>query len=206
VELRQSYARVAKGATIKAGRPFAPCSNQWRAALIYAKQFKRMNCEIKLLRTRLGRAIRDSRRKTMGDEALGAAFAVPLIKASQFRGQKQRQRGWKLYSWHAPETECIAKGKGGQFIFYAKALPGNPYNGHTLRHVLQETEALTGREIERIYVDKGYVGHDAPKPKRLFCSGQNRGVQGQINAVMAPSATTSASSSSGWEHCCAKSS
>ena len=36
---------------------------------------------------------------------------MPLSKASQIRGQKKRQRGWKLYSWHAPETECIGKGK-----------------------------------------------------------------------------------------------
>ena len=187
--LRQSYARVAKRAAIKVGR------------YAHAKQFKRMNREIKFLRTRLGRVIRDIRRKTMGDEALGAVFAVALIKASQIRGQKQRQRGWKLYSWHAPETECIAKGKahkpyefgvkvsltttnrrckGGQFIVHAKALPGNPYDGHTLKEVLAETEALTGREIERVYVDKGYVGHHAPKPLRVFRSGQKRGVHGQI--------------------------
>ena len=189
VPLRQSYARVAKRAAIKVGR------------YAHAKQFKRMNREIKFLRTRLGRVIRDIRRKTMGDEALAAAFAVPLIKASQIRGQKQRQRGWKLYSWHAPETECIAKGKahkpyefgvkvsltttnkrakGGQFILHAKALPGNPYDGHTLAEVLAETQALTGREIERVYVDKGYVGHKAPKPMRVFRSGQKRGVHGQI--------------------------
>jgi IS5 family transposase len=189
VPLRQSYARVAKRAAIKVGR------------YAHAKQFKRMNREIKFLRTRLGRVIRDIRRKTMGDEALAAAFAVPLIKASQFRGQKQRQRGWKLYSWHAPETECIAKGKahkpyefgvkvsltttnkrakGGQFILHAKALPGNPYDGHTLAEVLAETQALTGREIERVYVDKGYVGHKAPKPMRVFRSGQKRGVHGKI--------------------------
>jgi IS5 family transposase len=99
VPLRQSYARVAKRAAIKVGR------------YAHAKQFKRMNREIKFLRTRLGRIIRDLERKTEGNEALGAAFAVPLIKARQIRGQKPRQRGWKLYSWHAPETECIAKGK-----------------------------------------------------------------------------------------------
>ncbi len=189
VPLRQSYARVAKRAAIKVGR------------YAYAKQFKRMNREVKFLRTRLGRVIRDIRRKIEGNEALGAAFAVPLIKASQIRGQKQRQRGRKLYSWHAPETECIAKGKahkpyefgvkvsltttnkrckGGQFILHAKALPGNPYDGYTLREVLAETEALTGREIERAYVDKGYIGHKAPKPMRVFRSGQKRGVHGQI--------------------------
>ena len=53
-------------------------------------------------------------------------------------------------------------------------------DGHTLKDVIEETEALTGREIERAYVDKGYVGHDAPKPGRVFRSGQKRGVHGQI--------------------------
>jgi len=52
--------------------------------------------------------------------------------------------------------------KGSQFILHATALPGNPYDGHTLKDVIQETEALTGREIERVYVDKGYRGHDVP--------------------------------------------
>ena len=70
--------------------------------------------------------------------------------------------------------------KGGQFILHAKALPGNPYDGHTLGQVIEETEALTGREIERTYVDKGYQGHDAPRPLRVFKSGQKRGVHGQI--------------------------
>jgi len=46
--------------------------------------------------------------------------------------------------------------------------------------VIEETQILTGREIERIYVDKGYVGHGAPKPGRVFRSGQKRGVHGQI--------------------------
>ena len=189
VALRQSYVRVAKRAAMMAGR------------YAHAKQFKRMNKQIGFLRTRLGRIIRDIRRKTDGDEGLQEVFAAPLSKARQIRTQKQRQRGWKLYSWHAPETECIGKGKarapyefgvkvsltatnkrckGGQFILHAKALPGNPYDGHTLKDVIEETEALTGREIERAYVDKGYVGHDAPKPNRVYRSGQKRGVHGQI--------------------------
>ena len=49
-----------------------------------------------------------------------------------------------------------------------------------MAEVLEETQALTGREIERAYVDKGYVGHKAPKPLRVFRSGQKRGVHGQI--------------------------
>ena len=100
---------------------------------------------------------------------------MPLSKAMQIRRQRQQQRGWNLYSWHAPETECVDKGKA-----HAKALPGNPYDGQTLTAVIEETETLTGREVERVYVDNGYRGHDAPEPLRVFRSGQKRGVHGQI--------------------------
>ncbi|CAM9704504.1 unnamed protein product [Phaeothamnion confervicola] len=79
---------------------------------IWAKQFKRMNGRIKFLHTRLGRIIRDIGRKTGCDAALQEVFAVQVqIRARQIRSQSPRQRGWKLYSWHAPETECIGKGK-----------------------------------------------------------------------------------------------
>ena len=187
--LRQSYARVAKRAALMAGR------------YIHAKQFKRANRELRFLRTRLGRLIRDIARKTRGDARLEEIFDGPLRKAHQIRWQRQNARGPKLYSWHAPETECIGKGKahkpyefgckvsiattnrrckGGQFVLHAKALPGNPYDGHTLRQVIEETEALTGRAIERAYVDKGYRGHNAPKPRAVFISGQKRGVHGVI--------------------------
>lgn len=70
--------------------------------------------------------------------------------------------------------------KGGQFVLHAKSLPGNPYDGHTLAEVVAETEALTGRALERIYADKGYRGHNAPRPRSVFLSGQKRGVHGVI--------------------------
>ena len=189
VRLRQSYIRIAKRAAMMAGR------------YAHAKQFNRHRRQLRLLRTRLGRLIRDIRRKIAGQEDIEAAFEVPLARASQIRSQQQRQRGWKLYSFHAPEVECIGKGKasapyefgvkvsivttnarapGGQFVLHAKALPGNPYDGHTLRDVIEDTQKLTGREIERAYVDKGYRGHDAQNPRRVFISGQKRGVFGAI--------------------------
>src|SRR5213083_1929859 len=34
--------------------------------------------------------------------------------------------------------------------------------------------------IERAYVDKGYRGHHTPNPRRVFMSGQKRGVFGRI--------------------------
>jgi transposase, IS5 family len=189
VRLRQSYVRIAKRAAMMAGR------------YAHAKQFNRHRRELRILRTRLGRLIRDIRRKIAGREEIEAVFSAPLSRASQIRSQQQRQRGWKLYSFHAPETECIGKGKasapyefgvkvsivttnarapGGQFVLHAKALPGNPYDGHTLRDVIEGTQKLTGCAIERAYVDKGYRGHDAQNPRRVFISGQKRGVFGAI--------------------------
>jgi transposase, IS5 family len=189
VRLRQSYLRIAKRAAMMAGR------------YAHAKQFNRHRRELRMLRTRLGRIIRDIRRKIAGQEQIAAAFEAPLSRASQIRLQQQRQRGWKLYSFHAPEVECIGKGKasapyefgvkasivstnarapGGQFVLHAKAFPGNPYDGHTLRAVIEGTEKLTGCEVERAYVDKGYRGHQTESPRRVFVSGQKRGVFGAI--------------------------
>jgi IS5 family transposase len=189
VQLRQSYQRIAKRAAMMAGR------------YAHAKQFKRHHRQLRLLRTRLGRIIRDVRRKIAGRTDIEAAFEWPLARANQIRSQQQRQRGWKLYSFHAPEVECIGKGKanapyefgvkasivttnarapGGQFVLHAKALPGNPYDGHTLGAVIDDTQKLTGCVIERVYVDKGYRGHNASNPRRVFISGQKRGVFGVI--------------------------
>lgn len=189
VVLRQSYLRLAKRAAMMAGR------------YAHAKQFKRHHRQLRFLRTRLGRIVRDIRRKIAGNAELETAFAAPLSRADQIRSQRQRQRGWKLYSFHAPEVECIGKGKaqapyefgvkasvvttnarapGGQFVLHAKALPGNPYDGHTLKQVIEDTERLTGCAIERAYVDKGYRGHNATNPRRVFISGQKRGVFGAI--------------------------
>ena len=189
LRLRQSYLRLAKRAAMMAGR------------YAHAKQFKRHQRQLRFLRARLGRLIRDIGRKIASQPQLQALFRWPLTRARQIRSQQQRQRGWKLYSFHAPEVECIGKGKasapyefgvkasitttnarapGGVFVLHATALPGNPYDGHTLGGVIAATEQLTGRSIERAYVDKGYRGHNTQLPHRVFISGQKRGVFGSI--------------------------
>jgi transposase, IS5 family len=186
VKLRQSYARVGKFALIQHQR------------YAHAKQFKRANRALKKLRTYLGRVIRDVTRKIEGDGWLEhVIFGHFLSRARRVRDQMQRQRGPKVYSLHAPEVECIGKGKahrpyefgvkvsvattlahasGGQFVTHVKALPGNPYDGHTLAAVIPDMEALIGNTIERILVDKGYRGHNAPPDYRfrVFTSGQKR--------------------------------
>lgn len=195
VGLRQSYERIGKLALIKHQR------------YAHAKQFKRANKALRTLRTQLGRVIRDIRRKISGNEALNAAFAVQLSLANRIREQRQRQRGKKVYSLHAPEVECIGKGKahkpyefgvkvsvatpiqrskGGQFVAHVKALPGAPYDGHTLEKVLPEIEEQIGVSLDRIVADAGYKGHNAPEKHRLkvFTSGQKRGVTDNIKKAL----------------------
>ena len=143
--------------------------------------------------------MRDIRRKIAGDPDRHAAFAHPLMLARRVREQRQHQRGRKVYSLHAPEVECIGKGKahrpyefgvkvsiattlnrsrGGQFIAHAKALPGNPYDGHTLAAVIPEIETQIGANLTRIVADRGYRGHNAPPDHKfnVYISGQRRRV------------------------------
>jgi IS5 family transposase len=193
VRLRQSYRRVAKRAAIMVGR------------YTHAHQFKRARRALKFLRIRLGRVIRDIRRKIAGNEALEERFADLLALAVRVRLQDHRQRGPKVYALHAPEVECIGKGKarapyefgckvsvatpatkpkGGQFVLHAKALHGNPFDGHTLGPVITELEALTGVETRRIHVDKGYRGHNHAQKFRVWISGQVRRVTAPIRREM----------------------
>ena len=193
VPLRQSYRRVAKRAAIMVGR------------YSHAHQFKRARRQLKFLRTRLGRVIRDIRRKIAGDEALQQRFATLLGLAQRVRSQDHRQRGHKVYSLHAPEVECIGKGKasapyefgckvsiatpatkprGGQFVLHAKALHGNPFDGHTLGPVIADLEQLTGVETRRIHVDKGYRGHNHKEKFRVWITGQVRRVTRTIRREM----------------------
>ena len=193
VRLRQSYRRVAKRAAIMVGR------------YTHAHQFKRARRELKFLRVRLGRVIRDIRRKIAGNELLEERFADLLALAVRVRLQDHRQRGPKVYALHAPEVECIGKGKarapyefgckvsvatpatkpkGGQFVLHAKALHGNPFDGHTLGPVITELEALTGVETRRIHVDKGYRGHNHAHKFRVWISGQVRRVTAAIRREM----------------------
>uniref|UniRef100_Q07JF3 Putative transposase n=1 Tax=Rhodopseudomonas palustris (strain BisA53) TaxID=316055 RepID=Q07JF3_RHOP5 len=193
VALRQSYLRLAKRAAIMVGR------------YTHAHQFKRARRALKFLRTRLGRIIRDIRRKIEGNAALEDRFAPLLDLAVRVMQQDHRQRGQKVYALHAPEVECIGKGKarkpyefgckvsvvtpvtapkGGQFVLHAKALHGNPFDGHTLGSIIADLQTQTGVEVERIHVDKGYRGHSYPNRFKVWISGQVRRVTKAIRREM----------------------
>jgi IS5 family transposase len=185
IRLRQSYMRVAKRARREA------------AKLIHSGRRRQAERQVRHLRTWLGRLFRDIGRKIAGDAVTEAAFAGPLGRIARLLRQRRGDRGRdKLYSLHAPEVECIGKGKvhvrfefgvkvsiattnalapGGQFVLGARALPGTPYDGHTLAEQIAQTERISGVEVERAYVDRGYRGHDADRA-RVILSGQKRGI------------------------------
>src|SRR5262245_5281204 len=71
---------------------------------------------------------------------------------------------------------------GGQFVTHAAALPGNPYDGHTLATVIPQMQALIGNILDRCITDAGYRGHNAPLDHKfkVYTAGQKRRVTPQI--------------------------
>ncbi len=184
VPLRQSYVRVGPRLLFK--------NNRYG----YARQTRRMRRTTSKLKTVLGRVVRDIERKLANQpEPVRAAFAEPLALSKRLLAQ-QRQDKNKLYALHAPEVECIAKGKvpkryefgvkvsiattnRSNLVIGAQSMPGNPYDGHTLKQALQQVERLTGHRPERCYVDLGYRGHDVDDVT-VFKARQKRGVTKSI--------------------------
>ena len=161
IQLRQSYKRKGKQALFR------------QARYAHAKQYKRARRETRKLKTYLGRVMRDIRRKVAEyDERLQYYLAM----ADRLLIQKKESKN-KLYSIHAPEVECISKGKAHKryefgvktgvtsthkdcWILGIRTFPGNPYDGHTLDASLKQSEKLTGEKINEAFVDLGYRGHD----------------------------------------------
>jgi IS5 family transposase len=179
IKLRQSYHRLGKR-TLRLANRYA-----------HARQMRRARREIKRLKTFLGRVARDITRKLAARPGLAPHFAEPLARVERLLAQKKSDHA-KLYALHAPEVECLAKGKAHKrYEFGVKvsvaatnrdglvvgmlALPGNPYDGHTLAPALAQAERITRTPVRRAYVDRGYRGHGLD-PGRVFISGQRRGV------------------------------
>ena len=182
VVLRQSYARKGPKALLKANR------------YAHARQYRRMRREVKTLRTYLGRVVRDIERKIASDPKRQGQFAEELSLARRLLKQQQHDRN-KLYSLHAPEVECLAKGKAhkryefgvkvsiaatnkSNFVVGAMALSGNPYDGHTLTGALEQVRRMSGQRIDEVFVDRGYRGH-GESLSEVYISGQKRGITTQ---------------------------
>lgn len=164
IELRQSYTFKSKKALLKQSR--------YR----HARQMKRAAREVRNLKTWLGRVVRDVERKVSNNEQLTSSFSESLSLAHRLLAQKRNDSN-KLYSLHAPEVECISKGKAHKkyefgckvsvattskdnFIVGLQAFHGNPYDGHTLKETVGQAEKLCGVKPQEVYVDRGYRGHN----------------------------------------------
>ncbi|MCH8135837.1 MAG: IS5 family transposase [Proteobacteria bacterium] len=184
VPLRQSYVRVGPRLLFK--------NNRYG----HARQLRRQRRTTRKLKTVLGRVYRDIERRLAEQPAsVQAAFAEPMALTKRLLVQLRHDKK-KLYALHAPEVECIAKGKAhkryefgvkvsiattnrSNLVVGAQSLPGNPYDGHTLSGALAQVERLTGVRPKRCFVDLGYRGHDVTDVD-VFKARQKRGVTKSI--------------------------
>ena len=178
IVLRQSFAKEGKALKRKAG------------GYAHAKQFKRLHRTVKRQRTIVGKLIREVRSR-LSTGAFNAAAAPTTLaalhtlleRADRIRTQQPKDKN-KLYALHAPEVECISKGKARiryefgvkvslavthkqGLIVGAKRFVGNPYDGHTLAAQINQSNTLiksTGSEVKQAFVDLGYRGVDADNP------------------------------------------
>jgi len=182
VLLRQSYTRVGRRALIM----------QQRYA--HAKHMRRAKRQLRKLRTYLGRVIRDITRKIAGNQELQDKFAELLKIATSLLSEQRFKRGRRIFSMHAPEVECIGKGKAHKpyefgvkvsvvatnksgFVVSCNTCPGRPHDARTLKPALEEAELFLGRTLHDadVAVDLGYRGHGCgalynvlhPRLKRL---------------------------------------
>ena len=182
IELRQNYNLVAKRLSVQIGR------------YLHARQMKRAKKAMKKLKVILGRVARDVERKiklSLNSNQLEKIFATKLIQAKRLLSQ-QRTDKKKLYSLHEPDVDCISKGKARVryefgckvsltttnkqgLVIASQAIAGNPYDGHTLKSALTQSQELTNVKIKSATVDKGYKGHGIDSTEiDIFISGQKR--------------------------------
>lgn len=166
IALRQNYCRVGEQLRIQQSRYAA------------ARQYKQAAKCTRKLKTILGRVVRDIERKAPRNqgEIVCERLRTLLAMAQQLLAQTRHSKQ-KLYSVHAPEVECIAKGKvhkkyefgckvslattsKSNWIVAAQALSGNPYDGHTLASTLTQVTRLTGCQPTDVITDQGYRKHN----------------------------------------------
>jgi IS5 family transposase len=175
IDLRQNYNRKSKQMLAQQSR------------YAHARQTKRAGQCTRKLKTYLGRVIRDLDRKCPHpDESLRSLQEI----GNRIFYQKRNDHH-KIYSVHEPTVECISKGKahkryefgckvsvaatsrGGWFVG-AKAIHGNPYDGHTLPEALKQVERIV-QSPQQVFVDRGYRGHDYSGPIEVHVDKQRRG-------------------------------
>ena len=186
--LRQNYNRTAPRLAARIGR------------YAHARQFKRMHQAIRILRTRVGRVRREIERQFARlPEAARSGTRDLLERTGRILSQRKKDKH-KLYALHAPEVECIAKGKARTpyefgvkvsiattlkegLVVGMRSMPGNPYDGHTLGETLEQVGILAHTRPTTAIVDKGYRGVEVDGV-RILRSGQKRGITRTLKAMI----------------------
>ena len=152
-----------------------------------------MRKALRRLKGYTGRVMRNIQRQLGGiaDTALRQRIEVEIALADRLLRQKTKDKR-KLYALHEPEVDCISKGKARVryefgtkvsvttthregFVVGMRSMPGNPYDGHTLREALEQVEILTDTRPKRAFVDRGYRGHGV-QTTAVYIAGQKRGM------------------------------
>jgi transposase, IS5 family len=189
---RHKVVRAAKRAGIQLKQTFVKEGKELRrraGGYAHAKQFRRLHKVVKRQRTLLGIVMREVQRKRQGPELVAHSatalsdLALWMERAERIRTQHRKDKN-KLYALHAPEVECIAKGKARKpyefgvkaaivvshkagLMMGARTFPGNPYDGHILSAVMEQATNLmqdVPARIRQIVVDLGFRGVDADNP------------------------------------------
>jgi transposase, IS5 family len=177
IKLRQNYRFKSKQLLAK------------QARYAHAQQLKRAAKATRQLKTFLGRVLRDVRRKAAVRQGRITDVGLrELVVLAERLLEQTRTSKHKVYSIHAPEVECIAKGKvhkryefgcktsvattsKNNWVVGASALHGNPYDGHTLSGAIGQVERLTGHSPHDVMVDRGYRGHGYEGSARVHVVG-----------------------------------
>ena len=159
-----------------------------------------MRKALRTLKGYTGRVMRDLRRQIdlIPAGAFRETVLATLVLVSHLL--HQHQGGGKIYALHEPDVDCISKGKARVryefgtkvsiattidegFVVGMPALPGNPYDGHTLTEALEQVEILTDQRPELAVVDRGYRGHGV-ETTRVLISGSRRGLTPPLKALL----------------------
>jgi transposase, IS5 family len=196
---RAKIAHLANRAGLRLKQSYAAEGQQLRrraGGYAHARQFKRLRRVIRRQRVILGRLLRDVQRKA--DAAQSAKLGTWVERAWRIQQQRPKDKD-KLYALHAPEAECIGKGKARQpfefgvkvslavthksgLIVGARSFPGNPYDGHTLAGQIEQTTTLLqdlGVKPKVAVVDLGYRGVDHLVPVEVVHRGRYKTMPSQ---------------------------
>ena len=182
IPLNETYAKTFKYKTIKLWKYKEDSKARQRRKIMIS------------LKVRLGRLLRicqrgiEKSKLVLSEEDGTILFRAKNIHAQSILKKKEKDIYKKenkiIYSFHAPEVECIGKGElnkpyefgnkvgiavsgRGHFVLGIKSFHGNPYDGYTLDQTVTELRKVSP-ETSKIFVDLDYTSHNFKEKGKVF--------------------------------------